>query len=343
MDNIELIKDRLPVTAMVVRYNGVMKNRHVVGPSPCCDHKGCFSVSEDDRTWKCFSCGKGGSVMDLIMAAENCDFKGALRRAAEWAGVELTKPVAEEKQPRESAQERMYRLTAEFYEAAMTPDSFGWKWFCETRGHKEVTLKKLRVGWSTGRLIKFLEDHGYTPADVVKHGLATDKDTEGNSVPPYDYYGAGLAIFPIIDHAGKVISFTAKDPAKKRKASMLRGAAKKWFLNYFALGKHNEIIVVEGENDLASLMDAGFYNVIATAGAPGSEQVTLIKNFCSGKTVYLWFDKDPDKDPRKNEGGAHHTRFLYEGLRGSNINVRIISHPGKAKDTDDYIRGGYAE
>lgn len=343
MDNFELVKDRLTVQQVAGRF-GAKMNKKFAEPSPCCDHNGCMSVSEDGRTWKCFSCDRGGSVIDLIMAVEKCDEAEALRKAADMAGLELTEVSGkgEERQPRESLQERMYRLTAEFYQAAMTPDSPGWAWFCGTRGHKESTLKKMRVGWSTGKLVPHLQEHGFTPADIVKYGLASDKDGEGKSVVPYDYYGAGVAVFPVVDHAGKIISFTAKDPAKKRKASMLRGAVKKWFLNYQVLGKYDEVFVVEGENDVASIIDAGFDSVIGTAGAPSGEQVTLIKNFCAGKTVYLWFDKDPGKDPRKNEGGPAHTRFIYQGLRGHNVKVWILDHPGKAKDPDDYLRGGFA-
>lgn len=351
MDNFEMVKDRLPVPAVVGRYNAEMV-RNFAEPSPCCGHKGCCSVGSDGRVWKCFACGKGGSVIDLIMAVEGVDEGEALRRGADMARVELKGPERQKEQakPREGAQERMYRLAAEHYRAAMTEGSPGWEWFCNSRGHKPETLVKLRVGWSTGSLVQFLTEHGYTPADVVRYGLASDtvkrKDGDGKevkkSVPPFDFYPAGLAIFPVVNHDGKVISFTAKDPAKKRNASMPRGTVKKWFINYPALGRYDELFVVEGENDVASLMDAGFDNVIGTAGAPGLEQVKLLRNFCAGKTLYLWFDKDADRNPMKNEGGPHHTRFIYQNLRGNNVDVKVIAHPGEAKDPDDYIRGGFA-
>lgn len=354
MNDFELVKDKLPISSVAVRYGSTM-NRRFANPSPCCGHNDCCAVDDGKRLFKCHSCEAAGSVIDMVMAVDRCDETEALRKCADLAGMELKTYAKaaqeEERKPRESIPERMYRLAAEHYEAAMDAEGCpGKEWFCGARGHKEETLRKLRVGWATGRLIPYLQEHGFTPAEIVKCGLATDtvktKGEDGRemekSVPPFDYYGHDVAIFPVIDHVGKVISFTAKDPAKVRKASVMRGTVKKWFLNYPALGRYSDLFVVEGENDLASLMDSGFDNVIGTAGSPCQEQIVLLRNFCAGKTLYLWFDKDPDKDPRKNEGGSHHTRFIYQGLRGHNIDVRIISHPGQSKDPDDYIRGGFS-
>lgn len=339
MDNFELVKDRLPIPVVASHYSAQM-NKRFLEPSPCCGHHGCLSVADDNRKWNCFSCGKGGSVIDLVMAAENCSDVDALHKCADIAGIELQRQGEDRKTRPESLQERMYRLTAEFYQTAMVKGSPGWEYFCGKRGHKETTAKKLRVGYATGRLLSFLEEQGFSAEDVVKHGLARNKDKDGNEVKPRDYFWEGLVVFPVIDHIGKVISFTSKDPSKKFDGMILPGP-KKWVLNYQALGRYDELFVVEGENDLSSLVDAGFDNTIGTSGGPGEEQVRLIKNFCSGKTVFLWYDKDQDKDPRKNEGGYHHTRFTYERLKGS-VDVRIIVHPGKAKDPDDYLRGGFA-
>lgn len=350
-DNYTLVKERLPISSVAKMYNAVMVNKFA-NPSPCCDHNDCCSINDEKRLFKCHSCEAQGSVIDLVMAIERCDEAEALRKCAELGGIEIKifakAAEAEERKPREGIQERMYRLAAEYYQEAMTQGCSGWEYFVTARGHKESTLKKLRAGYSTGKLLAYLQEQGFTPAEVVKYSLATDtikvKDEETGkekekTVPPFDYYAKGLVVFPVVDHAGKVIAFTAKDPQKKHKASMLRGVVKKWFINYPVLGRpSDELYIVEGENDVASLIDAGYENVVGTAGSPCQEQLVLLRNFCGGKTVYLWFDKDPEKDPRKNEGGPHHTRFIYQGLRGHNIDVRIIDHPGAAKDPDAYLR-----
>jgi DNA primase len=189
-------------------------------------------------------------------------------------------------------------------------------------------------------LLVFLQEQEFTQEQIIKYGLAKTVKKKDQEIPIVkDSFWKGLAIFPVLDHDGNVISFTCKDPQKKYPGLMLQGVIKKWFLNYSALGKHTETFIVEGENDLASLLDVGIENVVGTAGAPGQEQVVLLKNFCSGKTLYLWFDKDEQKDFKKYSGGAHHIEFLYARLKDTDIKVRMILHPGKEKDPDEFIQG----
>ena len=47
-----------------------------------------FSLSENGL-WHCFGCGKGGDVINFIELNEGLDFRGAKRRLAGYAGIEL--------------------------------------------------------------------------------------------------------------------------------------------------------------------------------------------------------------------------------------------------------------
>ena len=47
-----------------------------------------FSLSENGL-WHCFGCGKGGDVISFIELNEGLDFRGAKRRLAGYAGIEL--------------------------------------------------------------------------------------------------------------------------------------------------------------------------------------------------------------------------------------------------------------
>ncbi len=343
-NNFETVKASLPIGQLAAHYNSQVKQKFLE-PCPCCNHKGCCSFDEVKGVFKCFSCEAKGSVIDMIMAVDNCTDVEALKRGAEIAGVELEQSQKTERvQPQETEKQRMYRLTAAFYERAMAePGCKGKEWFCGTRGHKEVVLKRMRVGWAPagGGLIPYLEEQGFKVDTIIKFGLASNTRKE-KTVDPYEWY-RGVAVFPIVDHDGHVIAFTAKDPEKKNVASFMRGPKGAWFINHAALGRYDELIVVEGENDVASLMDAGFPNVIGTAGGPTLEQIKLIRNFCSGATLFTWFDKDPGRDPRKKSGGGiQYTRKIIEGLKDDNIEVKVIVHPGSTKDADEYLRGGYA-
>jgi DNA primase len=109
--------------------------------------------------------------------------------------------------------------------------------------------------------------------------------------------------------------------------------SKEWFLNHAALGRHDTLFVVEGENDVASFLDAGINNVIGTAGQPSKDQFRLLKNNCSGQTLYLWFDQDKQKDFRKETGGPAHIRKICAAIAADdNITIKIITHPPGLKE-----------
>lgn len=338
MDNFAMVKDALSMSALAGHYSAVFA-KGLMNPSPCCSHNDCCSVNEGEKVFKCFSCGAAGSAIDLIMAADSCDEHEALRKAAEIAGVTLMKYSDEgiERKKKETTRERILRLSVDYYHKAMLASDEGRAWFLTKRGHKEETMKKMLVGWSTGGLKDHLLGLGLAVEDCVKAGVVKDANKEGDPIPPEDYYyRAGFAIFPVVDHAGKIVTLTSKNSNKHKDGfdGFPLTGPKKWLLNYHALGKYTETFIVEGQNDIASFYDSGMENVVGTAGHPGPEQVKLIANFCSGKTVYLWFDRD--------EGGQKNTRYIYENLKGSNVEVKVVVHPGAVKDPDDYIRKGYA-
>ncbi|MEW6115637.1 MAG: CHC2 zinc finger domain-containing protein [Nitrospirota bacterium] len=348
-NDFETVKSYLNLLNVITGETGLqMKGAHLE-ECPFCHHHDCFKIYDNTQTFKCFSCEGQGDVFVFLQKYHNMDEFESLKYAAGLAGVDIKSPERKEKKEKpESDQEKMYRLAWEHYRASIEdPASPVRKWFIETRGHSVDTLNKLKVGASTGKLLPFLKEQGFDEEDVLKYGLAKNKDHEGKATKPRDYWKPGLAIFPVFDHSGRILSFTAKDPEKKIRATQLAGSKKKWLLNYAALGKGFEQLLVEGENDEASLIDIGYENVCGTAGAPGQEQITLLKNFLAGKTVFLWYDQDKQvfrKDQIKGSGGAHHIRFLYEGLADTDVKVKIIVHPPlpsgeEAKDPDAYIQG----
>ena len=47
------------------------------------DHSPSFNVNADENYWFCFSCDKGGSVIDFWMALNDCDFKTAIAKLSD--------------------------------------------------------------------------------------------------------------------------------------------------------------------------------------------------------------------------------------------------------------------
>ena len=346
-DNFEKVKQGVPIGRVIESYRGQI-TRGFVNPSLCCDHNDCFSVNEDDNVFKCHSCGKGGSIIDMVMAIELCDKVEAMKRCAEIGGIELEESGSgrsvKEKEKPESGQEKAFRLAMEYYiDIRKTAGrKAAEKWFLQERGHTVETMDALAMGWTDGQLVKHLrEAHKFTTAELVNYSLAVDRDKEGVELQePRDFFWkADMAVFPIVDHSGQVVNLTVKDPAKEFKGQQLKNVKKLHLGNHASLGRSEKQIIIEGQNDKSSLFDIGIKHVADTCGAPSLDQVKKIKNHCAGKVIYLWFDKDPKMDPRKSNGGPAHTRFIVKNLMESNVDVKIIVHPGEAKDPDDFIQG----
>src|SRR3954466_3589852 len=52
-----------------------------------------FSVNPAKGFYKCFGCGKGGSVYNFLMEMEGLSFPEAIQRVAEISGVMLPEPI----------------------------------------------------------------------------------------------------------------------------------------------------------------------------------------------------------------------------------------------------------
>jgi len=59
---------------------------------PCPVHQGSnptqFSVDPEKSCWRCFTCGAGGTILDLVAALERVDLHEAGLRILEWSGVD---------------------------------------------------------------------------------------------------------------------------------------------------------------------------------------------------------------------------------------------------------------
>lgn len=335
MNDFERIKTALPLLATITRVTGLVKKGSHLEECPLCASHDCFSVITAKQAWKCHSCGEGGDIFNLIGLYENLDAKGALARAAELAGLELSKKSPPPQKKNRSMTEKIFLSAAGHYHDHML-EFGGREYFIEKRGHTMETLRTLRVGMSTGCLIAHLRSEGFSDQVMIDSGLITQNEKSGSL---RDYWPKGLSIWPVIASDGEIITLTMKDPAGKMHHATPAGTKKNWFLNHAALSKFSELIIVEGQNDGAALSDIGMHNWIGTAGQPSQDQVQLLRNFGTKKYFYLWFDQDLAKDVRKNEGGMGHTRKIYKSLSEQEYHVKVLRYPTDAKDPDDLIQG----
>jgi DNA primase len=330
------IKERLDIQIIIEQETRLtMKGKHL-SECPFCSGHGCFSIDREKGLYKCFQCPAQGDIFSFLESYHNIDKTEALRRAAEFAEIALEEHVKKPRYLKLTTKERIFIDAAAYYHANALKNG-GREYFLQSRGHKETSIAAMKCGWSDGGLVDHLAKAGFTDLEIKSSGLAKEI-TLGDSRKLLDFFGKGFAVFPHWE-GDRVLHFTMKDP-KKKHAYQLEAAArsKEWcFYNQGALSRYNEIIIVEGENDLLSVIDAGINHVISLIGQPSEEQIKGLKVQCAGKNLYLWMDNDEDPDKPLIKGKGY-VRKLSTALQGERFNVRVIVYSGEYKDPDEFLQ-----
>src|SRR5262245_54822869 len=168
-----------------------------------------FYVSQGKQIFKCFGCGKGGSVFDFIMEIEGCSFPEAVRVVADKTGV--TVPVetdnSREHEERENQRAELIQFNqwaTDFFEQQLieTPEGHRAMEYLVERGVSEETRKAFRLGYAPNgwdAMGEYLRSRGATRTQIERSGLVTLKDSGGF----YDRF-RGRLMFPICDTQGRV-------------------------------------------------------------------------------------------------------------------------------------------
>lgn len=144
----------------------------------------------------------------------------------------------------------------------------------EVRQHKKSTLDAIQIGWSDGGLTEFLEDD-FTPDELVKSGLV--KEFRGKLV---DVLPAESFIYPHF-WSGRISRFSFKHKPSIGKTLHFNIKKMYWLneIEFFSVGSGTPVAIVEGEDDLASLLDYGWPGtVMCSNGSLSKEQIEWISN-----------------------------------------------------------------
>jgi len=210
-DNISKIKDRLSVIDVVSGYLKLQK-AGVNFKAPCPFHNEktpSFFVSPERQMWKCFGCGKGGSIFDFIMEMEGVEFPEALRLLAAKAGIELEEFDSTIK----DSKNRLYQIcetSTRFFEKQLSHSDTGRRAveYLKSRGLGEATRTKFRLGFAPDTwdaLSKYLRNSGFTEKEIIDAGVVIKRESKGI----YDRFRSRI-IFPIADISDRVVGFTGR-------------------------------------------------------------------------------------------------------------------------------------
>jgi DNA primase len=297
-----------------------------------------FIVTPDRETWHCFGCGEHGDIFTFLMRRDGLDFREALERLAEKAGVELSERTAREDRRRKRLREALEAAVA-FYRQVLLQahQAQRARAYLQERGFTDETLERFGIGYALNNweaLTKRLRAKGFTDQELIEAGVASPSTRGG----VYDRF-RGRIIIPIRDASARPIGLGGRIMPGAEGPKYLNSPATPLFdksrtlygidLAKTAIRREKLAVIVEGYTDVMAAHQAGFVNVVASLGtALTAGQVELANRYADA--VALAYDVDL-------AGEAATQRGLLEELGPVVSKVRVIRIPS-GKDPDEFIR-----
>jgi len=329
---VEVIGESVPLRRAGTAYKGLCPFHNEKTPS--------FVVSPDRETWHCFGCGEGGDIFTFLMRRDGIDFREALSRLAEKAGVVLSERTAAEDRRRKRLRDALEAAIAWYREVLLQARlAEPARRYLAERGLTETTLEAFSIGYAPATydaLTRRLVARGFSNDELIGAGLASPSN-RGGVVDRF----RGRIIVPIRDASGRATGLGGR---------LMPGAEGPKYLNSpsgplfdksrtlfgierakAAIRKEKLAVIVEGYTDVMAAHQAGFSNVVASLGtALTGGQVELANRYADA--VALAYDVDL-------AGEAATQRGLLEELGpGQSVSkIRVVRIPG-AKDPDELIR-----
>jgi DNA primase len=329
-DLVEVIGSRVALKKAGSNYKGLCPFHGEKTPS--------FTVSPAKGFYHCFGCSASGNAIGFLMAFENLGFVDAVEALAESMALDVPREGAAPERATDS--DDLYALLREadqIYRSALRTSETAIA-YLKQRGIDGATAGRFGIGYAPQAWDTILRALGSTEARVDKllqAGLIIANDTGRR----YDRFRDRI-MFPIRNPRGQVIGFGGR----------VLGAGEPKYLNspetpvfrkghelyglYEARqnrGRPAEIIVVEGYLDVASLVQFGIENVVATLGtATTTENIRRLTRL----TNRLLFCFDGDRAGKAAAWRALETALPYGG---GSVEVKFLLLP-EGDDPDTYVR-----
>jgi DNA primase len=336
------IKSRLPV-AEIVGETVTLKKAGSTWKGLCPFHTErtpSFTVSPERESWHCFGCGEHGDIFTFVMKRDGLDFREALNRLAERAGVEVSARGAREDRHRKRLRDALEAAIAWYREVLrQARQAEPARRYLAERGFSEETLDQFGIGFapdSWDALVKRLAARGFSSEDMIAAGLAS----AGSRGRPVDRFRRRI-IVPIRDAAGKAVGLGGRIIPDGEGPKYLNSPATSLFDKSktlygidrarTAIRREKLAVIVEGYTDVMAAHQAGFTNVVASLGTALTRgQVELATRYADAIT--LAYDVDL-------AGEAATERGLLEELGPSQsvTKLRVFRIPA-GKDPADLIQ-----
>ena len=315
------------------------------GLSPFTDEKSpSFVVSPAKQIFKCFSTGKGGSVVTFLMEKEHFSYPEALKWLADKYSIQLPEDVPATAAELAAITEReslhiINEFAKEYFMNSMHESeegkAVGLSYF-EERGFRMDIVKKFQLGYCVNKSDDFTKAalaKGYKLEYLEKVGLVKSKDDR-----QFDFF-RGRVMFPIHSVSGRTLGFGGRTLITDKKIAKYFNSPESIIYNkseilyglHFAKGdivKYDNCFLCEGYTDVISMYQAGIQNVVSSSGTSlTKDQIKLIRRYT--QTITILYDGDA---PGIKASFRGIDLILEEGL-----NVKVVLFP-EGEDPDSYSK-----
>ncbi|MDR0312469.1 MAG: DNA primase, partial [Treponema sp.] len=274
-----------------------------------------FTVNPELKSYYCFGCSKGGSVLNFVMEMDKLSFPEAVEQLANKFGVEViydndsSNGVQTNKdeiiQRKEALFELYRRMAGTFHHFLMkNAESEAVKRYIIGRGLNEQMIDLFQLGYAPADrqwMHKFLMQKGYSSEFLAHSGLFSMRH-------PGMALFSGRLMFPIADRQGRVVAFggrflenNAQDQEDYKAPKYINSPELEIYKKgetLFAINlalaeirKTKTVYLAEGYMDVIALHQAGIANAVAPLGtAFTDEQAKLLRRWA--EKAILVFDSD---------------------------------------------------
>ena len=336
------------VDTITEKSKGVnMYNCPICGSGTGSHGTGAFSI-RDNTSWKCFSCGEGGDIFDLIGKVENLpEYSDQLQRAGDIFGITIDsyKSSAQEDfkpTPREyHKQDKTERYTQHTHThnthtqythiAEEKPDKVETDYsdfllqaynnisetdYPQRRGLSQETIDRFRVG--------YIKDWK-TPLEVYLKGGEGRTKEKWERIPTSPRLIIPTSRFSYLARDTRDTLTPEQETYKKWKVGKIR------FLNGKALQTATApIFILEGEINALSIIEVGGEAVALGTTTMANRFIETVKKTRPNQPLIIALDNDT--------AGERTARDLIAKLRELDIHAYMINPAGNYNDTNEALQ-----
>ena len=334
-----------PISQILSHYVPLVeKGRDIKCCCPFHDDKNpSMHINNTKGMYWCFPCQKGGDAINFVMELKHLDFLSALKDIA----INLNLPIEEapSKSPsrKDKAQKLLKKALALYTKDENTFQNETFQAFLSERKLSKDLALKYSLGFSPkgNPILSMIRE--IPPSDERVYMLELAREigliNQNEYGEYYDFFRERI-MFPIFDHQGTVVGFSARATKSEdeQKAKYLNSKNSLVFNKseiLFGLNLAKEsilekgsVIIVEGQMDQIALSSAGILNTVATMGLTLSEEnLSRLLNLSS--EIFLCLDSDNAGVKGSQEINK---AFLQKGIIPKVLNL------SPSKNADEFLK-----